>query len=91
MHLNSKDLDNLIVEKNSANTMRVIHSSVAILKTFCGETWRHISGLYWISKVELHDFLKLFYGGLRNSDGEIYAKRNMISRNISLKREKSTL
>jgi integrase len=79
VHLNSGDLENLIEERNSVNTTRVINSSVAILKTFCDETGRNITELYSNSKAELRDVLKLFYGGLRNSDGEIYAKRSMIS------------
>ena len=34
VHLNSEELDSLIDEKNSANTTKVINSSVSVLKKF---------------------------------------------------------
>ena len=69
LHLNSEDLDNLLEERNSTNTNRVINSSVAVLKKFCDETDRDLSDLYCNSNAELQEILKLFYGGLRNSNG----------------------
>ena len=65
LHLNSEDLDNLLEERNS---------SVAVLKKFCDETDRDLSDLYCNSnlKAELLEILKLFYGGLRNSDGAMF-------------------
>ena len=66
LHLNSEDLDNLLEERNSTNTNRVINSSVAVLKKFCDETDRDMSDLSYFnsnSKAELQEILKLFYGG----------------------------
>lgn len=40
------------------------------IKKIC-ETGRNISDLYSNTKAELQGILKLFYRGLRNSDGEI--------------------
>ena len=71
LHLNSEDLDSLLEERNSTNTNRVTNSSVAVLKKFCDETDRDLSDLYCNSNAELKEILKLFYGGLRNSDGAI--------------------
>ncbi|XP_011421040.3 uncharacterized protein [Magallana gigas] len=79
VHLNSEELDSLIDEKNSANTTKVINSSVSVLKTFCNESGTNVMELYTTPKPELQEFLKSFYAGLRNSDGETYAKRSMIS------------
>ncbi|XP_062596175.1 uncharacterized protein LOC134257604 [Saccostrea cucullata] len=80
VNLSSSDLNNLIEKKKkSVNTIRVISSSVSVLRSFCDETGRDVSDLYAIPKSELQEFLKVFYGGLRSADGEAYAKRSMIS------------
>ena len=76
---NANNIDSLIDEKNSANTTRVINSSVNVIRSFCSETGQDVLDLYSSPTSELQRFLKEFYGGLLTAEGGIYAKRTMIS------------
>ena len=79
VRLNASDIDSLVDKKNSANTTRVINSSVNVIRSFCSGTGQDVLDLYSSPTLELQRFLKEFYGGLQTAEGEIYAKRTMIS------------
>lgn len=60
VHLNSEELDGLIFEKNSANTTKMINSSVSVMKTCCNESGSAMES-YTTSNPELHEGRRFVY------------------------------
>ncbi|XP_072176075.1 LOW QUALITY PROTEIN: zinc finger MYM-type protein 2-like [Diadema setosum] len=82
--LGEDDLDQLIDEKDSKSTKRVINLAENILKAYTEAKGLSISET--ITAQELNKFLRSFYAEVRRSNGEFYSKRSMITLRYGLQR-----
>ena len=85
MLLTEEELAALVSEKDSKRTKTIIKGAVTVFEQYCvtvRTTLVHVER----NPSELCTLLRNFYGGVRRSNGELYAKASMISIRYGLQR-----
>ena len=75
--VNEEILGELLENRDSASTKKVIRGSVKILEDFCKE--KNIQNVLDLPSEQLNQTLKLFYAGARSKARELYSKKSLIS------------
>ena len=73
----SADLLELLENKDSKSTKKVIKGSMKILEEFCAE--KKLPNVSNLSTEELDKTLQLFYAGARTKTKDLYSKKSLIS------------
>ena len=84
--VSEEDLDTLVEEIDAKNTKDVISFSQRILMSYCKEKDIEFGSLNNFSEAELCSFLRTFYAEVRQSNGDYYAKRSLITLRYGLHR-----
>ncbi|KAK3082769.1 hypothetical protein FSP39_004871 [Pinctada imbricata] len=84
--LSEEDLQELLDSRSSANTKKLIKSSLAVLTTYLEERGRQISELEEGSIDQLNCVLRKFYAEVKKVDGERYAKKSMVTLRYDLQK-----
>ncbi|XP_071494109.1 zinc finger MYM-type protein 2-like [Diadema antillarum] len=87
LSLSEVELQSIVDGKDSRRTKDVINHSLSILRAYCEQKNIDFSRVTeHSSSPELNTFLRTFYAEVRRGDGELYAKRSMITIRYGLHR-----
>ena len=84
------ELENIIEGRDAKNTKDVIKHAVNVLKHYCKQKKTSLAEVEQKSPAELCEFLRVFYAEARQGNGELYAKRTMITIRYGLMRHFQT-
>ncbi|XP_071956065.1 uncharacterized protein [Antedon mediterranea] len=73
-------------EKDSLSTKHVVTSSVNILNEYCKAKGSSVACIEKFTAPQLNAFLRSFFGEVKRSNGELYAKRSMITLRYGLQK-----
>ena len=73
------DIENLLSNKLSDHTKRVVSGAVKMLTEYTVERNMSLSDLYELPKCDLNDFLRHFYMEARKKDGSLYTRNAIIA------------
>ena len=77
--LNEDELQDLLDNRSSESTKRMIKSTLAVLRSYLEEKGMEIGELESQSSEQLNSTLRKFYAEVKKVDGERYAKKSMIT------------
>ena len=77
--LGDDDLDNLLDMRDSKNTKRIIKASLEVFKAYVVEKEMNFDQCMSFSSEEMNCLLRKFYAETKKINGEVYAKKSVIS------------
>ncbi|XP_072182398.1 uncharacterized protein [Diadema setosum] len=84
--LTETDLSDILDNKDAKKTKDVIKYALRILESYCSEKGIGLTDVESKSAQDLCRFLRTFYAEVRRGNGELYAKRSLITLRYGLQR-----